>query len=187
VKSQYVAKFEAFNPFGIQGKVTEKKDAVGFFKWINDNFIERYDIHDGYKFNGVDVLGKYRKVAGNPLEPPYVDEDELYLMYLKATHKKNTSLPACKDEPVVRENKNAPKLVLLSRARPVEHEIHLGSVSQSNNLLLTTKDKAFAERLVKGFNEVPTLNLLRNFIRENHLSAKWEKYLKTNQDGTNQG
>jgi hypothetical protein len=62
-------------------------DAIGFLKWINDNFIERYNLDDGYKFKGVDVLGKYHRVAGNPLEPAYVNESELYSMYLRNTHK----------------------------------------------------------------------------------------------------
>lgn len=48
------------------------------------------------------------------------------------------------------------KLILLKRNNPVEYEIHRGEIRQASNLLLTTKDKAFAERLVNSFNDCPT-------------------------------
>ena len=33
------------------------------------------------------------------------------------------------------------------------YEIHKGKIEQSKNLILTTKDKEFAERLVNGYND----------------------------------
>lgn len=44
------------------------------------------------------------------------------------------------------------KLVLLKRKFPEEYEIHRGKIDQTKNLILTTKDKEFAERLVNSYN-----------------------------------
>lgn len=44
-------------------------------------------------------------------------------------------------------------LILLERKSPTIYEIHRGKVEQSKNLILTTKDKEFAERLVNGYNQ----------------------------------
>lgn len=46
------------------------------------------------------------------------------------------------------------KLILLVRKYPTEYEIHRGEINQTKNLILTTKDKEFAERLVNGYNDV---------------------------------
>ena len=48
--------------------------------------------------------------------------------------------------------KGKDSLVLLKRKFPTEYEIHMGHVEQTKNLLLTTRDKEFAERLVNGYN-----------------------------------
>ncbi len=45
------------------------------------------------------------------------------------------------------------KLILLKRIRPEEYEVHKDEISQAHNLLITTKDKEFAERMVDGFNK----------------------------------
>ncbi|MEK6829057.1 MAG: hypothetical protein AABY15_02940 [Nanoarchaeota archaeon] len=48
------------------------------------------------------------------------------------------------------------KLILLKRKNPVEYEVHKDEISQTKNLLLTTKDFDFAKRLVDGYNnQVP--------------------------------
>ena len=49
-----------------------------------------------------------------------------------------------KDEPDV--------LILLERKHPTIYEIHRGEIRQTKNLILTTDDKEFAERLVGGYN-----------------------------------
>ena len=46
------------------------------------------------------------------------------------------------------------KLILLVRKYPTEYEIHRGEINQTKNLILTTKDEEFAERLVNGYNDV---------------------------------
>lgn len=43
-------------------------------------------------------------------------------------------------------------LVLLERKFPTKYEIHRGCIEQAKNLILTTDDKEFAERLVSGYN-----------------------------------
>jgi len=43
-------------------------------------------------------------------------------------------------------------LVMLERKFPTKYEIHRGSIVQAKNLILTTDDKEFAERLVSGYN-----------------------------------
>ena len=43
-------------------------------------------------------------------------------------------------------------LILLERKFPTSYEIHRGKIEQSKNLILTTTDKEFAERLVNGYN-----------------------------------
>jgi hypothetical protein len=45
-------------------------------------------------------------------------------------------------------------LVLLKRNFPTQYEIHRGKVEQTKNLILTTSDKYFAERLVNGYNKI---------------------------------
>jgi len=45
------------------------------------------------------------------------------------------------------------KLILLKRINPTEYEIHRGEIKQKANLILTTTDKEFAERLVNGYNK----------------------------------
>lgn len=45
------------------------------------------------------------------------------------------------------------KLILLVRKYPLEYEIHRGEINQTKNLILTTKDKDFAEKLVKEYNK----------------------------------
>lgn len=47
---------------------------------------------------------------------------------------------------------NSDILILLERKYPTLYEIHRGKIQQSKNLILTTKDKEFAERLVDGYN-----------------------------------
>lgn len=44
------------------------------------------------------------------------------------------------------------KLVLLKRKSPEEYEVHRGKIEQTKNLILTTRDKEFAERLVNSYN-----------------------------------
>ena len=43
-------------------------------------------------------------------------------------------------------------LILLERKFPTKYEIHRGSIEQTKNLLLTTDDKEFAQRMVGGYN-----------------------------------
>lgn len=43
-------------------------------------------------------------------------------------------------------------LVLLERKFPTKYEIHRGCIEQAKNLILTTDNKEFAERLVSGYN-----------------------------------
>ncbi len=45
------------------------------------------------------------------------------------------------------------KLILLKRLSPIEYEVHRGRVNQDKNLIITTRDKDFAERLVYGHND----------------------------------
>ena len=44
-------------------------------------------------------------------------------------------------------------LVLLERKFPTKYEIHRGCIEQAKNLIITTDDKEFAERLVSGYND----------------------------------
>jgi hypothetical protein len=44
------------------------------------------------------------------------------------------------------------KLVLLKRKSPEEYEIHRGKIEQAKNLILTTRDKEFAEKIVNSYN-----------------------------------
>lgn len=44
------------------------------------------------------------------------------------------------------------KLILLERKFPTMYEIHRGQISQLKNLVLTTSDKDFAEKLVNSYN-----------------------------------
>jgi hypothetical protein len=44
-------------------------------------------------------------------------------------------------------------LVLLERKFPTKYEIHRGCIEQTKNLILTTDDKEFAERLVSRYNK----------------------------------
>lgn len=43
-------------------------------------------------------------------------------------------------------------LVLLERKFPTVYEIHRNEISVTKNLILTTDDKAFAEKLVSAYN-----------------------------------
>ena len=43
-------------------------------------------------------------------------------------------------------------LILLERKFPTKYEIHRRCIEQTKNLILTTDDKEFAERLVNGYN-----------------------------------
>lgn len=45
------------------------------------------------------------------------------------------------------------KLILLERKRPTVFEVHVGKISQANNLLFSTKDKELADNIVKSFNK----------------------------------
>lgn len=45
-------------------------------------------------------------------------------------------------------------LILLERKNPTIYEIHRGKIQQTKNLILTTKDKEFAEQLVNGYNSL---------------------------------
>jgi hypothetical protein len=49
------------------------------------------------------------------------------------------------------------KLILLKRINPTEYEIHRGEIRQKRNLILTTTDKEFAERLVNGYNKIKNI------------------------------
>ncbi len=44
------------------------------------------------------------------------------------------------------------KLILLKRIRPEVYEIHVNKIEQSKNLILSTKNKEFAEQMVVSFN-----------------------------------
>lgn len=46
------------------------------------------------------------------------------------------------------------KLILLKRKNPDIYEIHRGSINVAHNLILTTRDKAFAYRLVAAYNDL---------------------------------
>lgn len=43
-------------------------------------------------------------------------------------------------------------LILLKRESPLIYEVHRGEIRREKNIILTTKDKDFAERLVNGYN-----------------------------------
>jgi hypothetical protein len=43
-------------------------------------------------------------------------------------------------------------LILLKRKYPTQYEIHRGEILQNRNLILTTTDLQFAEKLVKSYN-----------------------------------
>jgi len=45
------------------------------------------------------------------------------------------------------------KLILLKRINPTEYEIHRYVIDRTRNLILTTTDKKFAEKLVKSYNK----------------------------------
>ena len=45
------------------------------------------------------------------------------------------------------------KLILLNRINPTEYEIHRGEINLTRNLILTTKDKELAERIVNSYNK----------------------------------
>ena len=51
------------------------------------------------------------------------------------------------------KNEIKDKLILLIRHNPLEFEIHRGTISQTNNLILKTKDRAFAKKLVDSYNK----------------------------------
>jgi hypothetical protein len=176
-KEAYIRKLTAWDKNGSHKKaISEAMSQLGdtrkeFKKWLN-----------GVEYNHMMLSLRKATVLYNKaqVKAQYIVKFKAFNPFgVKNVESEKKEQPLSQ-EPVVRVNKNAPKLILLSRVRPVVHEVHLGSISQANNLILTTEDKAFAERLVKGFNEVPTLNLLRGFIRANHLTAQWEKYLKEN-------
>jgi hypothetical protein len=44
------------------------------------------------------------------------------------------------------------QLILLVRHHPLTYEIHRSEILQTKNLIMTTTDKDFAERLVNGYN-----------------------------------
>ena len=46
------------------------------------------------------------------------------------------------------------KLILLERKFPTTYEIHRGEILQLKNLILTTSDKEFAEKLVNSYNNL---------------------------------
>lgn len=46
------------------------------------------------------------------------------------------------------------KLILLKRKFPSVYEIHRGEIAQTKNLILTTSDKEFAEKLVNSYNNI---------------------------------
>lgn len=58
------------------------------------------------------------------------------------------------------------KLILLKRNRPVEYEIHRGEIKQTQNFILTTKDKTFAEDIVNGYNNLQELKRFGNQLTE---------------------
>jgi hypothetical protein len=43
-------------------------------------------------------------------------------------------------------------LILLERKHPTTYEIHRKEIKRAENLVLTTTDKEFAERLVNAYN-----------------------------------
>lgn len=45
------------------------------------------------------------------------------------------------------------KLILLKRQFPTEYEIHRYEINQARNLVLTTTDLEFAQRLVDSYNK----------------------------------
>ncbi len=45
------------------------------------------------------------------------------------------------------------KLILVKRIKPEIHEVHIGEVCQSKNILFSTKDGALAQRVVDSFNK----------------------------------
>lgn len=67
-------------------------------------------------------------------------------------------------EQLSHDNDHADRLVLLKRSNPTEYEIHRGEIAQTKNLVLTTTDKEFAERLVDGYNNLRR----RNALKEKH-------------------
>ena len=66
------------------------------------------------------------------------------------------------------------KLVLLKRIRPVEYEIHLNEIKQKKNLLLTTKDEAFAKRLVSSFNG---FGRMKSNLKKTNKDLKYSKFV----------
>lgn len=45
------------------------------------------------------------------------------------------------------------KLILLKRQHPTEYEIHRFEIRQTKNLILTTNDLEFAQRIVDSYNK----------------------------------
>lgn len=45
------------------------------------------------------------------------------------------------------------KLILLVRKHPDEYEIHYGEVNMTRNLIMITKNKGLAEKIVRSYNE----------------------------------
>ena len=53
-------------------------------------------------------------------------------------------------------------LILLKRNHPTTYEIHRKEIDNAKNLILTTSDKEFAVRLVKGYNDSFKLSNIEN-------------------------
>jgi hypothetical protein len=45
------------------------------------------------------------------------------------------------------------KLILHKRLNPTEYEVHRYKIDMARNLILTTRDKKFAEKIVDSYNK----------------------------------
>lgn len=74
------------------------------------------------------------------------------------------------------------KLVFLERRNPVIYEIHCNEINGANNLLLSTTNKLFAEKLVNGYNEERSMKLLEALEKRCALICVDEILILLNQD-----
>jgi len=70
--------------------------------------------------------------------------------------------------------KKTDKLILLERKDPIQYEIHRNEINQTQNLVLSTKDKAFAEKLVNTYNgKVTDEESILKIAKEDAQTKRW--------------
>lgn len=58
------------------------------------------------------------------------------------------------------------KLILLKRINPTEYEVHRNEIDRTKNLLFTTTDEDFANRIVNRFNSAITGREVSEFFEK---------------------